>query len=171
MRQKIWTGLGLVVLEGRLNPQVSAGVEFLDVATTNGGVPPDLGTIATGNFAGDSGTDFAVVDTANDTLQVFVNTGGTFGRSTTINLQSVGGFPLQLTGQLGVGEFTGDGQPDLIVPYRTGADQGWLVVPGNGTAGFAPPQLLRLTPAVLPDGTQITTRRATAALVVTDLNA
>jgi hypothetical protein len=95
--------------------------------------------VAVGDFNGDGRPDLAVTAYYNSTVSVLLNKGdgtGTFGAE---HLYAVGGFPTALA----VGDFNGDGKPDLAVTVVTASgtttSYGVSVLQnlGDGTGAFA----------------------------------
>jgi hypothetical protein len=84
--------------------------------------------LATGNFTGKpKEVDMVVVNSAANTISVFLGNGVNFGAPTTYN---VGHSP----NAVAVADVNGDGFPDLVV--TNGADNTVSVLLGNGTGGF-----------------------------------
>ena len=108
------------------------------------GTKPD--GIAIGDFNGDGKPDLAVADNGTDQVSIFPNNGnGTFGTRADYSLPS-GAAPADVE----VGDFNGDGKPDLAV-----ADQGTSqvsVLLNNGTGTFPSHTETTLPSGAAPDG-------------------
>jgi hypothetical protein len=110
-----------------LNTSTAGTVSFASV-TKIATIAHPIG-LAAGNF-GNSATDLAVVDNANNAVDVLLNNGsGTFASPVPY---SVGTNP----GMVAVGDFNGDGNLDLAVTNLSSQSVSVLLGKGNGT--FAP---------------------------------
>ena len=133
--------------DGKLGIATSgAGAEVLilfgagDGTFVPGPIYPGSGTmaIATGDFDGDGRTDLAVLK-INQIVDVFHGNGdGTF-RSLSVN--TIGAFTSGTAAALAIGDFNGDGRPDIaeISNFLADPSTGLSILIGKGDGTFAPP--------------------------------
>ena len=113
---------------GSVSVLINSGLgSFSTLATYPLGNP---NAVAVGDFNGDGKLDFAVADARNNLVSVFLN-GGSQGH-TAFTLQST--YPVDNGGSVAVGDFNGDGQPDLAV--SDGVDNEVVVLLNQGGGSF-----------------------------------
>ena len=110
-----------------VNTNASAAfVPAVGVPFTAGYLPS---SVAVGDFNGDGKADFAVANSGDNTVSVFLGNGsGGFNASA--------GSPFAVTGgphSIAVGDFNGDGKPDLLVASNNGTV---TLLLGDGNGGF-----------------------------------
>jgi hypothetical protein len=94
----------------------------------SGGTNPEGVVVA--DFNGDGKLDIAVSNENSNTIDVFLNDGtGNFGAPITTNVQNT-----TWLGSIAVGDFNGDGKPDLVLAAN-GAES--LILLGNGDGTFS----------------------------------
>jgi hypothetical protein len=128
--------------------------------TFSASATPTVGTspvgIAVGDFNGDGKLDLVVTDDGDNNVEVFLGKGnGTFGSGVTYTV----GTGSKAPDAVAVGDFNGDGIPDLAVANF--GDGTFSILLGNGSGGFG-------APAVVSIGNPAAS--APAAIVVGDFN-
>jgi len=87
--------------------------------------------VAVGDFNGDGKLDLAVADAGGNTVSILLGNGSGGFTAASGSPPSVGGYPDCIT----VGDFNGDGIPDLAVTNFASANISILL--GNGSGGFS----------------------------------
>lgn len=115
--------------------------------TYAGSNPAKFSQTLAADLNGDGLDDVVVLDSANDELYIFVNDGTASGNGNAAGYRLASQIPLGTggSGHVAVGDFNGDGHPDIVVNSATNHTVAtyW----GNGTGTFAAGQVL-----TLPDG-------------------
>jgi FG-GAP-like repeat len=113
-------------------------------AATNYTVGTGPTSMAVGDLNGDGKLDLAVANAGSDNLSILLGDGvGGFGAATNFAVGDFPNFqwfpPPQIS--VAVGDFNGDGKPDLAVSHVVSADGSGTVsvLLGNGTGGFSSP--------------------------------
>ncbi len=126
-------GAGLVIANPATNTVTVQGNPF-------GFSPPAYAVgekpagVATPDLNGDGADDLVVANEASDNLSVLINNGsGAFGAAMPVALGSAGSGP----GEVGIGDFNGDGHADVAVALQSSAAVAVLL--GNGEGGLGTP--------------------------------
>ncbi len=120
--------------DGTLQP----GVNYQG-SEANPAKPPQLQFVAVGDFNKDGILDIAATDSANGVVQIFLGNGtngvgdGTFTAKSTFATDATNSTPYQLA----VGDFNGDGYPDIAVINNGDANVGVLI--NDKTGNFLAP--------------------------------
>ncbi|MFI5039934.1 MAG: FG-GAP repeat domain-containing protein, partial [Solirubrobacterales bacterium] len=124
-------GLVTVCIAGLvIAPSALGAVTFAPAASLGVGATPYA--VAVGDFNGDGKRDLATANNGSANVSVLLGDGnGTFGAASNFPL-APGSHP----DALAVGDFNGDGKPDLVTANAVSHDVSVLL--GDGTGGFGP---------------------------------
>jgi hypothetical protein len=123
-----------------VKPLLGKGVDYATGAAPIG--------VAPGDFNGDGNVDLATVNSLGSISILLGQGDGTFGAATVIPV----GAPTDQLAGIAVGDFNGDGTPDIAVVDKT-ADEVWVLL-GDGHGGFGAPtaDAVGLAPTAIATG-------------------
>ena len=133
------TGQGITVFLSRPDGSMQPGVNY--------GSPASLSYIAVADFNGDEKLDVAAIDSKAGVVQIFTGDGsGNFTIGPSFNTDVIN---IPSPQNLVVGDFNGDGHPDLAIVNVGGDDVAILL--NDGTGNFSAPMVTTLS-YQLPQG-------------------